>query len=237
MGFNFRQNKYVPQELPDLICDEIEGESQPQYPTQEQPAQRKSIEDYKIGKYEKDKIIQAVETEISSVKNPELEIHQPNLQPSQPAPQQSQPTPQPTPQPTHPKEKSFFEDFQNKLESEVSDTDSLENWCQSKFSSKDMLNEMKNYWENQKTSPLLEAFSQDFKKKISEQIKNLRNLEEDWRYTYFDLIKKEDKIKGAEEELKKTINEFVEICKHKKEILENEKNKTSQKEQDIQKEN
>lgn len=224
---NFKQSKEVPQELPDLIFDEIEEELtfdlQNQGRHENSNSEIKTIEDYKVKGQEKDRILEAIDEEIGD--EPVLQAEKkvsivrglPKALAQVPSPKESKI-----------EEKSFFEEFQKKLEEEVSDLTSLENWCESKFSSQNMLKEMKSYWEKQKAPSLLESFGKNFKEKISEQIKKLQILEEDWQYTYFELIKKEDAIKDAEGELKQTVNEFIKVCKYKKNVLENEKIKTEE---------
>jgi len=118
-------------------------------------------------------------------------------------------------------QKSFFSSLQEDLSKELEDVDKLENWYENKFLPQDIVSNMRQYWENQKTNSVLKVFGKNFKERINETTKGLQLLEKEWQNLYFDLIEKEEEIKDREEELKKLLSEFVEVCKRKKKELEN----------------
>lgn len=117
--------------------------------------------------------------------------------------------------------KSFFNDIHENISKELSDLDSLEKFKKD-FSSRSVLDDMKEYWKNQKKENVLELLGRDYQQKISEKISSLQELEKSWQVVYFELIEKEEEIKDAEKELKELLNEFVKVCDHKKKSL-NEK--------------
>ena len=118
------------------------------------------------------------------------------------------------------KNKSFFEELQENLTEEIGDLSDLENWYEKKFLPRDILSDMKNYWEKQKTESILDLLGKNFQEKISVKISKLQELEKDWQSTYFELIEKEEEIKDYESELKDLLKEFVGVCKNKKKNLE-----------------
>ncbi len=103
---------------------------------------------------------------------------------------------------------------------EIGDLSDLENWYEKKFLPRDILSDMKNYWEKQKTESILDLLGKNFQEKISVKISKLQELEKDWQSTYFELIEKEEEIKDYESELKDLLKEFVGVCKNKKKNLE-----------------
>src|SRR6056297_159807 len=117
-------------------------------------------------------------------------------------------------------DKSFFDELQKNLAEEIGDLDNLEDWFEKKFMPRDILSDMREYWEKQKTESILELLGQNFQEKIEGKISKLQDLEKDWQTTYFELIEKEEEIKNHEAELKEFLKEFVDVCKHKKKSLE-----------------
>jgi hypothetical protein len=117
-------------------------------------------------------------------------------------------------------DKSFFDELQKNLNKEIGDLSDLENWYEKKFLPRDILSDMRNYWEKQKTESILDLLGKNFQEKIAVKISKLQNLEKEWQSTYFELIEKEEEIKAHEAELKETLREFVEVCKNKKKNLE-----------------
>ena len=112
---------------------------------------------------------------------------------------------------------SFFDELQDNLLKEVDDLTKLEKWYKNKFLPGDVANEMRGYWENKKTDSIIKILGKNFQEKISGKISSLQNLEKEWQEIYFRLIEKEEKIKDKERELKKLLNEFIELCKKRKE--------------------
>ena len=109
----------------------------------------------------------------------------------------------------------FFDKILDDVNSGIQDLGKLEDWYNNKFSSQDIVSNMKGYWEGNKADIIIQSFGAGYKKKISENIKNLQALEEDWRGIYFNLIKKEEEMKSVEQELKSTLAEFVDLCKRR----------------------
>ena len=112
-------------------------------------------------------------------------------------------------------EKSFFSDLQENLSSEMNDLDQLENWYTKKFLPRDVVTDMRGYWEKQKTNSIIKVLGKNFQEKISVKVNHLQSLEKEWQNIYFDLIEKEEEIKDEEKELKELLAEFVKICKKK----------------------
>jgi len=112
--------------------------------------------------------------------------------------------------------KGFFDELQNDFYKEIHDLDDLENWYEKKFLPQDVVSNMKNYWESQKSTSVLQVLGKNFKQRINEKTSNLQKFEKEWQNSYFDLIEKEEEIRKEEADLKKILSEFVEICKRKK---------------------
>ena len=126
-------------------------------------------------------------------------------------------------------EKSFFNDLQKNIAEEFSDLNKIEDWYKNDFSKKDVLSEMKNYWENQKTVSALNTLGNEFKEKIEEKTKNLKKLEKEWQDIYFKMMDKEEELRDEEAELKELLSQFVEVCKKKKKSVGDEEKKSSRK--------
>jgi len=126
-------------------------------------------------------------------------------------------------------EKSFFNDLQKDITEEFSDLDKIEEWYKNDFSKKDVLSEMKDYWENEKTVSSLNNLGNEFKEKIEEKTKKLKKLEKEWQDTYFEMRDKEEELRDEEAELKELLSQFVEVCKKKKKSFGNEEKKSGRK--------
>lgn len=110
----------------------------------------------------------------------------------------------------------YFDQVLDDINGGIKDLGKLEDWYENKFSSEDIISNMKGYWEGNKADIIIQSFGAEYKKKINENVKNLQKLEEDWRVVYFELIKKEEEMKKVEQELKGTLSEFVDLCKRRK---------------------
>lgn len=108
--------------------------------------------------------------------------------------------------------KSFFTKLLNDINTELNEGKNIEEWYKNKFLPKDIVNEMKFYWVDNKKELVLKSLGKGFKEKIESKIEYLKNMESEWQNIYFELIKKEEDIKKGEDELKKIISEFVEMC-------------------------
>ena len=117
---------------------------------------------------------------------------------------------------------SFFINMQENLNKEMGSLNKLEEWYNTKLLPEDTLSEMKNYWEKQKSSSMIQALGKDFQDKITKKISLLQDLEKGWQGIYFNLIEKEEEIKEQERELKKMLAEFIGFCKKR---VKNEKTK------------
>lgn len=112
-------------------------------------------------------------------------------------------------------QESFFNEMHEKIEKDIHNLDKLENWYNGKLMPQDTIEEMKDYWSNQKSAVILHLLGTGFKDNIKEKINNLQELEKDWQTIYFELIEKEEQIKREEKELKKTLGDFLEIYKRR----------------------
>jgi hypothetical protein len=113
-------------------------------------------------------------------------------------------------------DKSFFDELHGALVEDLEDVSNVEEWYKEKFSERDMLSDMKDYWEDKKVDSLLEVVSENYRQKIANKVERLQGLEKIWQSIYFELIEKEEEIKESEAELKEILREFVEVCKNKK---------------------
>ena len=109
----------------------------------------------------------------------------------------------------------YFDKVLDDINGGIQDLGKLEDWYENKFSSEDIVSNMRGYWEGNKADIIIQSFGGEYKKKINENVKNLQRLEEDWRAVYFQLIKKEEEMKKVEQELKSTLSEFVDLCKRR----------------------
>jgi hypothetical protein len=228
--FGGKKKANVPDELPDLISDEIEKESVEEInsalgkeklndsdeiksvekPTEEKVVSKQNVNQDLIDekKNEEDrrkvqvvnKLIKTVEE--SSEKEPEYLDY----------------------------DSGFFDDLEKNISEEMHEVDDLSEWYEKKFSSNDVLDEMKSYWKKQKKAAFLDSLSKDFEEKISIKISKMKALEKDWQKVYFNLMEKEDEIKQAEEDLKELLNEFSKVCKNKKEAVNTNKKNGKEKE-------
>jgi hypothetical protein len=110
-------------------------------------------------------------------------------------------------------DKSFFDDILKGISEDIKDLKKLEDWYYKRLESKDVVHDMKDYWETQKPGVIMQVVARSFKEKIDERIKKLHDLEKDWQQKYFLLIEKEEEIRKEEKELKKVLCEFLEACK------------------------
>lgn len=195
------KKKKIPDELPDLATDEIEEKIDDKkleehkdlvdsYLKEEE--EKHEIPEKKTKKHEKKKKYDKIFDDANK-KNPNL-----NLLPKV-------------------GRNSFFNNLQENITDEINDLKELEKWYNKKFLPRDIVNEMRSYWEGQKTNSVIRILGKNLQEKITEKINKLQELENDWQNIYFDLIEKEEEIKENEAELKKILAEFIELCKRKQE--------------------
>ncbi|MDP2924934.1 MAG: hypothetical protein Q8N99_01035 [Nanoarchaeota archaeon] len=109
----------------------------------------------------------------------------------------------------------FFTELEQDLKEEINDLDKLEGWYKNKFLPRDIVSDMRHHWEDKKKGSVMRILGKNFQSRISEKTTKLQDLEKEWQNIYFNLIEKEEEIRGQEKELKKMLAEFVEICKRK----------------------
>lgn len=210
--FGIGKRKKVPDELPDLISDELEKESM------------EEVNSYLKEEVKKNSEPEKKEEKIESVKEPAQKFFEVNKNVLNRLIKNVEQTPIRNLNENNFNQKSFFEDFQSALQGEISDLNSLENFYNKKFADRDILDDMKNYWAKQKTENVLELLGKNFQEKISEKVKLLQGIEKEWQELYFELIEKEEEIRNSEKELKDLLKEFMQICKNKKESFDKRNN-------------
>ena len=234
-----KKKKEVPQELPDLISDDIEKSSGEINNFLKENESKASFS----GQKERDeKRIEEKKEEISPKQN--------FVEPLMAKERSSNPRPIPRSsqeivsrliesvnrtnnEPEEVKEivnsntptKSFFDELNDKLVEELGDLSKLEEWYENKFLPQDILSNMRKYWEKQKTEAILDKVGRDFQEKIAFKISKLQELEKVWQSVYFELIEKEHEIKEQEEELKTLLKDLVQVCKDKRKNLDGEESK------------
>lgn len=112
-------------------------------------------------------------------------------------------------------EKSFFNPLINELKKENFDPAKINAWYQKRFSDKSAIEEMKEYWENQKNEFITETVEKEFKARINERMHKLQKLESEWQERYIKLVEKEEEMKKEEKNIKKIIKDFSEAIKKK----------------------
>lgn len=208
--FGFLKNKKVPDELPDLATDELGKDVDRRLEDdkdiiEEHLKQESSFGGFG-GKEEKDNLVQTNKKKEADNISEDHESKK--------------------------SRKSFFNDLEKHISSEIDDLDKLEDWYENKFLPQDVVGGMREYWESQKNNSVLEVLGKNFKQRINEKTKELQEREREWQNIYFDLVEKEEEIRDSEQELKSILAEFVEICKRKKKNfgkLDNEQKKTKEK--------
>jgi hypothetical protein len=208
---DFLKKKEVPDELPDLATDELEknlqkesgGSADPMPETEsdfpdkvpdrkeikevlEKKAPAKSANEFGYSSDKKDD----KDTYASQVKKVVLDASGDN-------------------------DRSFFSELQKDLHESLTDTDKMESLYNRRFVTKDILSDMRNYWEEQKNTTILNNLAEDMKERINEKTEHLQELEKDWQSIYFELAQKEDEMKEEEEELKNMLADFMSIYKKK----------------------
>jgi hypothetical protein len=197
---NFFKKKQVPDELPELATDEIE-----------ERLDTDKLEEHK-------NFVSNVLKEEEKFTGPMVEVPKKSLESEEitEKPIEQEPPPEmPKPKPRI-EEEGFFSKFENNLSKEIGDLDQLESWYKQKFLARDIVSDMRNYWEGQKNNSVIKILGRNFQERISERTEKLQELEKEWQNVYFDLIEKEEEIREQEKELKKLLSEFVEVCKRRK---------------------
>jgi len=195
------KKKNIPDELPELITDKIE----------------KNLKEIKtVSQQEESKPVEKIETKIEKQPEIKTEVKKEDTKPVEKIEIKK---------PKLTEDKGFFAELDNYLNKEIKNLHQLENWCNSKFLSRDIVSDMKNYWEKQKNNSVIQILGKGFQEKIAEKTTKLQLLEKEWQTVYFDLIEKEEQIRTEERELKKALAEFLEFCKRKEEDISKAMNK------------
>lgn len=233
MGFlGFGKKREVPDELPDLISDEIEKESKVNdnfIKNKEDGLKAEKLKNLEEERKEIEKNNALIEEE----KKKEREKHEDKRRKTEMLNKLIKSV-EDTPQREEKKDdfdsdKSFFDELQNNIKQELSELEDLSDFNEKSFTQKNFLDDMKDFWEKQKKFSILDSLSKDMEEKIVSKISILKSLEKEWQSVYFKLVEKEEEIKDGEKELKAILKEFSKVCKHKKEAMSNEKRKNNEK--------
>lgn len=225
--WGIKKKKNVPDELPDLISDDIEKNSKEvnnylkENENKKEFVEEKPEEEKKENKTEEKKVDDKEESRKENARSSKEIISRliKNIKDDEDKRNEKEENEKKF----EVKDKSFFDELQKNLSEEISDLSDLENWYEKKFLPRDILSDMREYWEKQKTESILDLLGKNFQEKIDAKISKLQELEKDWQSTYFELIEKEEEIKNHEAELKEFLKEFVQVCKNKKKSLESSK--------------
>ena len=211
----------APDELPDLAIDELKKDLNKDFSGKEEVKTGDKKESVPEKKEEVKK--EEVKEEAPKAETPKEEVKKEDAPKAE-----TQETP---PESTSEKkeeekvnlEKSFFNPMLTEFKRENFDPSKINSWYQKRFSEKGVIDEMKEYWENQKDEFITETVEKEFKSRINERMVHLQKLEAEWQKIYIDLIKKEEEMKKEEIHIKKVIKEFSDVFKKKgnlkKEIL------------------
>ncbi len=87
---------------------------------------------------------------------------------------------------------------------------------------------MKTYWNKHDEKTILEGLKRKFKEEINNKIKELKELELDWRKSHMVILEQEEKIAKKEKELKEAMKKYPEIL-NPLEKIKDEKSKKGKK--------
>lgn len=208
MGFldNLKRGK-VPDELPDLAIDDSKNltkkeedkkKSEVQEPTKEKKDEKANNSNTTLNqksetRSEEEKFVFDIPSHLKEEETPKLS------------------------------KESYFDKILEDINKDIENVSSIEEWYNQKIANKDVVSDMKGYWEENKHEFIIKGIGSEYKKKINEKIAKLQELEMDWREIYFKLIKKEEEMKKEERELKAILSEFVDICKRRGAVDEEKK--------------
>jgi hypothetical protein len=199
----FLKKKKAPSELPELIIDKLEGSKKSNELSElkeaivrDRPYEEK-IQTYSPSEEKRDTSSREIQEKMKSLQSEKIKVDN---------------------------EKAFFTTILNDINNELNNGKTIEEWYKNEFLPKDIVNEMKDYWGSQKKEIVIKSLGKNFKEKIETKIEQLKNMESEWQTIYFELIKKEEEIKKEENELKKIISEFVEMCNRRKDKTEDSEN-------------
>lgn len=107
----------------------------------------------------------------------------------------------------------FFKDILKAVTEDTKDFDKLDSWYKNEFLNKDIVLQMRQYWEKQSPNMILKNMGGDLKNRLLEKTDKLNKLEKEWQEIYFSLLAKEDEIRKEEKELKESLSEVISIFK------------------------
>lgn len=110
-------------------------------------------------------------------------------------------------------DEGFFKDLIKNSVEEMDNLDKLDEWYKTKFASKDLVLQLRDYWQNQKPELFMKTVGPEVKDRIIAKANQLHELEREWQGVYFSLLSKEEEIRKEEKELKEMLGEFVNLCK------------------------
>ncbi|MFA5857105.1 MAG: hypothetical protein WC867_07110 [Candidatus Pacearchaeota archaeon] len=237
--FGIFKSKSAPDELPELVTDEMQEKIEPEKPLKKTSlnedefnplieSQEESREEIgfkpiitPIESNNSDEVIEPVKTTEVIIENTNLhpkikpKHHKPHFQHKEFSLNKNEPAME------FDSEESYFSELKENIDKEITNIEELEDWYKKKFVSRDIVKDMKKHWEGKKNNTVIKMLSKNFQERISEKTKNLKDLEKEWQNIYFNMVEKEEEIKEQEKELKMMLADFVEICKRKSK--ENEK--------------
>jgi hypothetical protein len=202
--FNFLKKEKVPDELPDLVSDELANEKKNSEPLKQIP-QKEILEN---------------KTKTEEKRDNTSPVYQESVEPVESVNTQEIPKGIALKKIIMPSDKTienegYFGELEDDLNKEINDLNKLESWYKNKFLPRDIVTDMRKHWEGKKSGSVIGILGRNFKDRINEKTSKLQVLEKEWQDIYFDLIEKEEEIREQERELKKMLAEFVELCKRK----------------------
>jgi hypothetical protein len=211
--FNLFKKKEVPDELPDLITDELSNKNEV-IQVSIAPENQKSSEEKNI--FEVKNILENNQAMADDEKSEDtssskfLENNPININHSMDVSRKNLGTSN-----KDNDNSGYFSELEDDLNNEITDLNKLEDWYKNKFLPRDIVTDMRKHWEGKNNSSVINILGRNFKDRINEKTARLQVLEKEWQGIYFDLIEKEEEIREQEKELKKMLAEFVELCKRK----------------------
>lgn len=110
-------------------------------------------------------------------------------------------------------DQGFFANIIKDLTQESNNIDKLDQWYNNKFLPGDLVNQMREYWENQSPEVVFNSLGGELKKELMDKTNQLSNLEREWQEIYFKLMSKEEEIRNEEKDLKETLAKLIKIYK------------------------
>lgn len=195
----FFKKKDVPSELPDLISDEINKQLSKEFDNEDSSTVSKSDS---LIKKEENSLYRAGNSEIMAKKavvsdlnnssNSEEEVTLKKL-------------------PTNDDDDTgYFKALMKSVMEE--DLGKTNNW-KNKLMSKDVVSNMREYWQKQSPEVILNSLGGETKANLLKQVDKLHLLEKEWQSNYLSLMACEDKIRDEEKKLKGSLAEFVSLYK------------------------